>query len=217
MTGTADLDPDRQRDFISEVFHHLSQPLTALHCSLELALCRDETAEELRGSVVEALQCAERLRQRLLLVRGLNDADDTGDLSQSIDLASLFNELCDDLLPLYDSANKRLVLTMKSEGLKIRGDRARLTQALFCFLEYLFRHSREGESVTIDIGPGESNHVNIHIAAPACLPGKSPSQKEFSPQYACEVELARRTFRALGGGNLAWYRATVIAVSGPLG
>lgn len=199
MTGTTALESEGQRAFISEVFHNLSQPLTALHCSLELALCRDISAEELRNSLLEALQCTERLRQRLLLVRALNEADDGGDLTQSTDLTSLFNDLRDDLLPLFESANRKLVLTTSCEGLKIRGDRARLTQALFCFLEYLFRQSREGETVNIDIYAAESNHVNIHIAAPVCLPSNLPSQKESGPQYACEIELARRTFRAIGG------------------
>jgi signal transduction histidine kinase len=199
VNGTPDLESERQRAFISEVFHNLSQPLTALHCPLELALCRDKSAEELRSSLVEALQCAENLRQRLLLVRALNDADDAGDLSQSADLTSLSNDLRDDLLPLFDSANKKLVMTTSCRGLKIRGDRTRLTQVLFCFLEYLFRYSREGETIGINIYPDESNYVNIRIAASVCLPSSFVSQKESSPQYACEVELARRTFRALGG------------------
>ena len=66
-------------DFAANVFHDLSQPLTALHCSLELALARDQTIEEFRASVEAALHNAERLRQRLLLLRELSDADDPGD------------------------------------------------------------------------------------------------------------------------------------------
>ena len=70
-----------QRTFVSDIFHKLSQPLTALHCSLELSLARDETAEEYRASVEAALQNADRLRQGLLLMRELSDADDPGDIS----------------------------------------------------------------------------------------------------------------------------------------
>jgi signal transduction histidine kinase len=199
LTDTTNLESERQRAFISEVFHNLSQPLTALHCSLELALRRDETTEELRSSVAEALQCAENLRQRLLLVRALNDADDPGDLSESTDLTSLFIDLRDDFLPLFESANRKLVLTISCEGANIRGDGARLTQVMFCFLEYLFRYSREGGTVTIEICPGESHHVNINITAPSCLPSGLSAPTESSPQYSREVELAHRTFRALGG------------------
>ncbi len=86
---------------ISEVFHNLSQPLTALHCELELALRRDQTVEELRGSVQAALEDAERLRQRLLLVRALNDASNPGDLSQPTELCELFRQLHEDMLPLF--------------------------------------------------------------------------------------------------------------------
>ena len=63
-------------DFASSVFHDLSQPLTALHCSLELALLQDQTIEEFRASVEGALRAADRLRQQLLLLRELHDADD---------------------------------------------------------------------------------------------------------------------------------------------
>ncbi len=199
MRGTTDLESEPQRAFISEVFHNLTQPLNALYCCLELALRQDETTEALRSSLGNALRSAELLRQRLLLLRALNDADDPGDLSKSTDLISLFNDLRDDLLPLFDSANRKLILTTRCETSEIRGDRAKLTQAWFCFLEYLFRHSREGETTSIDIFAAESNHVNTRISAPVCLPSNFPGQKDSGPQYACEIELARRTLRAVGG------------------
>ena len=57
MIGGAEADAQRvQHSFVSEVFHNLSQPLTALQCSLELSLFRDQTIDELRTSVETALQ-----------------------------------------------------------------------------------------------------------------------------------------------------------------
>jgi signal transduction histidine kinase len=101
-TSAADIAP--RRDFASDVLHDLSQPLTALQCSLELALLRDRTLEELRVSVEAALHDAERLRRRLLLLRELSDADDPGDTSTPLLLDRLLQELRDDMLPLFESA-----------------------------------------------------------------------------------------------------------------
>jgi hypothetical protein len=57
-----DEDPGRQEEkynlIVFEVFHSLSQPLTALHCSLELSLQRDQTVEELRAGIQTALENA---------------------------------------------------------------------------------------------------------------------------------------------------------------
>ena len=90
--------------FVSDVLHKLSQPLTALHCSLELSLVRDQTSEEFRASVEAALQNAERLRQNLLLLRELSDADDPGDISAPVQLQELLQEARQDFLPVCESA-----------------------------------------------------------------------------------------------------------------
>ena len=75
--------------FLSEVFHELSQPLTSLHCGLELSLRRDQSVEELRASIQSALENTARLRQRLVFMRGLNDTFDPGDITQTTDLSGI--------------------------------------------------------------------------------------------------------------------------------
>src|SRR5580658_4323384 len=94
--------------FLSEVFHSLSQPLTALHCTLDLAMQHDRTTEQLRASVQSALDNAERLRRRLLLIRALQDAENPGDTSELVDVNALLRELCDDMSPLFESTGRKL-------------------------------------------------------------------------------------------------------------
>ncbi len=97
-----------QRSLAYDIFHTLSQPLTALQCSLELALIRDRTSEEFRASVEAALENAERVRQSFLLLRELNDADDPGDISAPVELRQLLLELAEDFLPVFEFAGGRL-------------------------------------------------------------------------------------------------------------
>src|SRR5208283_6189211 len=93
VRSAAEQESLRQRRFVSEVFHNLSQPLTALHCSLEVSMADDRTAEEFRASVAAALQNAERLRQRLLLCRELSEADDPGDVSLPVPLHRVLEQV----------------------------------------------------------------------------------------------------------------------------
>jgi len=183
---------------ISEVFHSLSQPLTALHCELELALLRDHTVEELRGSLQSALEDAERLRQRLLLVRALSDASDPGDLSQPVELCELFRQLHEDMLPLFRSAGQKFELELECGVVRVRANQARLTRALFAFVEYLFRHSAEGAVLTIRVQV-LAGHAEIRISAATCLPVAPSADGMAGTPYSCEIEMARRSFRAVGG------------------
>ena len=69
---------------------------------------RDQTIEEFRASVEAALHNAERLRQRLLLLRELSDAEDPGDTSTPLALDQLLQQLREDMLPLFESAGRVL-------------------------------------------------------------------------------------------------------------
>jgi len=184
--------------FLSEVFHSLSQPLTALHCTLDLALECDRTVEQLRVSIQSALDDAERLRQRLLLTRALKDAADPGPLVEAVDVGALLRELCDDMAPLFDSAGRNLTLNIELEGLLVRANKSRLAQALFTFLEYLFRYLPEGATVSVLLGVGSDHHAEIRIESPSCLP-VGWNSGDHDAGYSCETELVRRTFLAMGG------------------
>jgi len=185
-----------QRAFVADVFHRLSQPLTALQCSLELSLGRDQTSQEFRASVEAALQNAERLRQRLLLLRELSDADDPGDVSAPVDLQHLLQELREDLLPVFESAGGRFDLT--SDLVQIRGNGTKLTRALFYLLEYLLRSSPRA-SLRVHVGQANGHQAEIRITSEGAVSSAASVVDLSEPISAGEMEIARRAFRAVGG------------------
>jgi signal transduction histidine kinase len=185
-----------QRSFVSDVFHKLSQPLTALHCSLELSLARDETAEQYRASVEAALQNAERLRQSLLLMRELSDADDPGEISAPVALHRLLLNLREDLLPVFESAGVDFDVTC--DPVHILGNEAKLARAFFYLLEYLQRSSPLS-SLNISAQQKNRQRVEIRMAVFGAVPAADSAVDFSDPVSAGEVEIARRTFRAVGG------------------
>lgn len=190
-----------RRDFASNVFHDLSQPLTALQCSLELALVRDQTIEEFRASIEAALHAAERLRQRLLLLRELSDADDPGDTSTPLALDQLLQQLREDMLPLFESAGRSFELTCPS--VQVPADEAKLARGFFYLLEFLLRCPSPSRSVIMRGAPNDDQQVEICIAGCGASVAAVPSGDRAEPEWSGELEIARRTFRAIGG-DLMW-------------
>ena len=184
----------RQRRFVSEVFHSLSQPLTALHCSLELSLAGDQTAEEFRASVAAAMQNAERLRQRLLLCGELSEADDPGDILLPVPLHRVLQQLREELLPLAESAGCELELACAP--MHVRGSQTRLTRGLFYLLEVLLRIVQENTSLRVQAQQVNDEEVEITIAVGGLQPEVLAGEELRSH---CEIEIAQRTFRAVGG------------------
>ncbi len=182
--------------FISEVFHNLSQPLTALHCTLELALQNDRTYEQLRASVQSALDHAERLRQRLLLARTLNDACEPVASSQPADLVALLRDLQEDLSPMFESAGRGLLVGTPCGPLLVQAERMRLMRCLVVLLEYLLVYLAEGETLAFTVARRAEQRAEILIEGAVSLP-IGPLEDGY--RHSCEIELARRTFAAAGG------------------
>src|SRR5271165_2215554 len=99
-----------ERAFVSDLFHAISQPLTALECGLEVSLRSDKTATQLRARVKTALVAAKLLHQRLLEARALQDAGEPGDTSQAVAVETLLLQLREDFLPVAESAEVNLCL-----------------------------------------------------------------------------------------------------------
>jgi signal transduction histidine kinase len=188
-----------ERALISEIFHALSQPLTALQCSLDLALRRDRTWKQLRASVQTALDHAERLRQRLLLARALNAAFEPAE-TEIINFGELLGELHEEMAPLFESFGKRLELRICGEPVFVGGNKSRLRQALFVLIDYLLRYSASEEPLRMELSRSEQHQAQLRIEASSCLPVSPGGEPRVTP---CEIELARRTFVA-AGGDFRW-------------
>lgn len=197
-----------QRDFAANVLHDLSQPLTALQCSLELALVRDQTLEEFRASVEAALHDAERLRQRLLLLRELSEAEDPGDTSAPLPLDRLLQQLHEDMLPLFESAGRTFELNCAAVNLA--ANEGKLARGFFYLLEFLLRCPSPSGNLILRGERTNQQQMEISIAGCEAHAGPDWSGGCSDPDGSGQIEIARRTFRAIGG-DLAWKASAGLA------
>ncbi len=189
--------PQSERAFASELFHSVSQPLTALECGLELSLRQDRTARQFRARLKTALQAAQLLHQRLLEARWLQDAGEPGDTSHPVALQNLLLQLREDLLPVAKSA--KVNLAVQCETARVLGNEARLRNGFFHLFDFLLRTCPKRHTVHVQpqcAKPGIfqlsfSSNGSAGNNALVAIPVADPADLSF--------RIAQRAIRAAGG------------------
>jgi hypothetical protein len=191
LPANASSTPDRE--FLYHVFHLISQPVTALQCSLELALIGNAELEECRSSIEYALENAERLRRRLLLVREMADACDAGNVDCPVDIEEVLEEAMERLQPLLESTGQMPELRLTR--VLVVGERSRLSRAFLYLLESLLGSAAaEGSTNSRVCLKQECSRVVVHVTG-----FRSTELDKGNRAMSAELEIARRTFEAVGG------------------
>jgi signal transduction histidine kinase len=151
----------REREFVADAGHELRTPLTLLRTELELALRQAGTAEELREAVRRSSEEVERLSQLaedlLLIARW-----DRGRLPlrvESVEVQDLFRSVRS-RVEWRAGAEGKTVLADGAAGLRIRGDRLRLEQALTNLLNNALRYG--GDEIEL-LAAGADGAVELHV------------------------------------------------------
>jgi len=186
-----DADAWRERNLLPRIFHLISQPITALQCSLEFALNTVEDPRQCRSWVEAALENSERLRCRLSLAREVAEAADPGD-NGVVELASVLQEALCEVAPLFQGAGSTPGL--QCEGILVAGERSRLLRAFLYLLQHL------SASNTLPLYQPE-----IEVKREAELIElrflRFVLQENSSKDYVTsQLEIARGTFESAGGG-----------------
>jgi signal transduction histidine kinase len=177
---------EARQQFVSDVFHTLSQPLTALRCSLELALMQDSDAQGYRTALEDALGHAERVTRCAEFLRLLAEADDPGTACE-IDLRECVAAAVEEFAPVFETSGA--MLAMRTNGrATIVADPSKVQRALFLALDFA---GATGRDVKITLHrPGRAE---IEFEGQGQLRAQSPSQKAEQ-----SLELSQRMFRATG-------------------
>ena len=88
---------EERRGFISEGFHSFHQPLTALHCGLELSLLKQRDEADYRQRLQDALTSASAILELNKAIRELVESADPGENFGRVELKPLLAKLVEDL------------------------------------------------------------------------------------------------------------------------
>jgi two-component system, OmpR family, sensor kinase len=133
---------ERERDFVADAGHELRTPLSLLRSELELALRHAESPAELEEAVRLSIAEVDRLTQLAEALLLIARSDNRGlplqleDLDASALAASVVNRFA----WRAQEAGRSLAVAVPADGVRIRGDRLRLEQALGNLVDNALRH-----------------------------------------------------------------------------
>ncbi len=139
-----------REQFVSDLFHAISQPLTGLRCGLEVALGRPGiSAQEARGALEQALRATERLYQSVLFIRQLAEGDRIPPLNP-VRLDEALLELHDEILPVAESMEVTMSL-QQAGSIEVLASTESVSRALFLVADFALRELRAQESLSLSM------------------------------------------------------------------
>jgi hypothetical protein len=125
---------DSEEDsLIADLFHALNQPLSSLHCALELMIGSPSSAETYRDTLIQALAQADQIAEYTAEIRELWEASSAEDVS-AISLDELLRKVLEEELP--DPRAVKAELVLHAAPFPVLADRQRLRLALRLLIAY---------------------------------------------------------------------------------
>lgn len=189
---------------VFDLFHQLSQPLTTLCCSLELALLQTPTLEQYGEIVSRALAQAEKVSWLATAVRELFDAGQAGEGGEVLELRWAVEDAVADLLPVAESAGVQVCYSRQSPC-PLWFNAQRLRQGLLHLLGFGVAAGGPGAVMKIELEEhGMEVGLALTISGNAGFDGAStagPSHDHLPDEMVRRLGLgiARAIFEAAGG------------------
>ena len=151
----------RERTFVADAGHELRTPLALLRTELELALRHGEGVEELRQALRRSSEEVDRLAQlaEALLLIARSDQGQLALQLEELEPAGLLDSIATRFEWRATEAG-RPISASAAPGLRLRGDRMRLEQALGNLVENALRH---GEGEVKLSAAGQDGVIDLHV------------------------------------------------------
>jgi C4-dicarboxylate-specific signal transduction histidine kinase len=198
------------RQMASDLFHQLSQPLTTLCCSLELALLQTPTAEQYGEIVSHALGQAEKASSLTTAIRELFDASQPSEAGEVLELRRAVADTVGDLLPVAESAGVQ-VCYAPGPACPVWFAAPRLRQGLFHLIGFVIGSG--GATVEIELAErGAEAVLTLMISRVGIYPGVSPANPDDELLRRLGLGIARAIFEAAGGSLVVRREAELLSV-----
>lgn len=193
MSGESQADGAEDKT-LANIFHLISQPMTALQCSLEFALNALDDPGQCRSWIEAALENSERLRCRLSLAREMAYAAEPDDAAQALALRPVLEEALSEAAPLFHqtAATPRL----QCDDIEVYGERSRLLRALFYVLQNLRPLENCSAGVPEVMVERKAESVEVRFSRFVFRENRNKDQ------VASQLQIAKEIFASAGGGLL---------------
>ncbi len=193
------------RSPLQHLLHALNQPLTGLHCSLELAPVGQRPPEQYVRALRAGLALAGRMSVLVAAIRELVEteelceeekpkANSTGAENRPvIALDALLRDTADELRPAAEARKKQILLHCDAP-LPVHATRPRLAGAVFRFLDSALSLTRPGGDLRIR-AHSESGQARLQVLWDA---GNEAEHPPFSPPQL-GLLIAEAAWKRLGG------------------
>ncbi|HXZ80788.1 MAG TPA: hypothetical protein VEG30_12715 [Terriglobales bacterium] len=190
----------QRREHVSEAFHSLNQPLTALHCVIELALLQPRSGEEYRMRLRESLQLVDRIFEFTAGVREFVEAEDPG-LQREFAIGEVLREVTKKHSAI---AGARIELKQSYDAV-VTADFERLCKGLICLLEQF--HADGISVIKISTGAsGDAGEIEITIGGEQLSPANANSRSGADDKLG-RLRLTAAMLALEAGGGRADYCA----------
>jgi light-regulated signal transduction histidine kinase (bacteriophytochrome) len=137
-----------RRKFISDAFHTLNQPLTGLHCGLELSLQKPRTEGEYRQRIGTCVEYASEILALIRAVRQLVDSADPGEQFGTISLGIVLAQVKSEVEVVAEATGVRLEMDCDS-AMQVKADPMKLAAALGGVIALQMESLSRGASVQV--------------------------------------------------------------------
>jgi hypothetical protein len=189
----------KQETLLPELLHALSQPLTALRCSLELTLHQPRDSEEYRRRLRESLGLAEEVTTLASGIRELLEAEKPARGVKEVDFTKLVRMIFRDFLPVGDDRGIGLNL-ISAAGLIVIGGEYEMSKAVFHLLDFVLGTASRGDDVNVQLSGGETGiDLVLEMIRGSDRSGlEQPHTRAAAKSYVAFL-IARRIFEVAGG------------------
>jgi heavy metal sensor kinase len=143
---------EQARNFSFDAAHELRTPLTAMRGETEVALLRNNSAEELRRVLRSNLEEINRITAIVndLLTVAQGEAGALELRSETVGLSELAGSIVETVQVLAEDKDVKLEASIEP-GVKVTGDSLRLSQLLLNLLDNAIKHSSAGQTVRMTL------------------------------------------------------------------